>query len=133
MTTGTRSLLRLEALVALCAAVITYRSLGGTWALFFSAFLAPDLSFVGYLAGAKVGAVAYNAMHSYVGPALLGAAGLFFGAPVALQLALIWVAHVGFDRSLGYGLKSFTGFNDTHLGRIGKSAKNDALVAAFNR
>lgn len=133
MTSGTRSLLRFEALVALFAAVISYRALGGTWPLFFSVFLAPDLSFAGYLAGPKAGALAYNTMHSYLGPALLGALGFLIGAPLMLQLALIWVAHIGFDRSLGYGLKSFTGFNDTHLGRIGRSAKNDALTAAFGQ
>ena len=37
-----------------------------------------------------------------------------------LALALIWLAHIGFDRLLGYGLKSTEGFGFTHLGRIGK-------------
>jgi hypothetical protein len=32
---------------------------------------------------------------------------------------LIDLAHVGFDRMLGYGLKYGTGFGDTHLGRKG--------------
>jgi hypothetical protein len=36
------------------------------------------------------------------------------------DIALIWLAHVGFDRALGYGLKYATAFGDTHLGRIGK-------------
>jgi hypothetical protein len=35
-------------------------------------------------------------------------------------LALIWAAHVGFDRMLGYGLKYPTAFGDTHMGRIGR-------------
>jgi hypothetical protein len=33
---------------------------------------------------------------------------------------LIWTSHVGMDRALGYGLKLPSGFQDTHLGRIGK-------------
>ena len=37
-------------------------------------------------------------------------------------LALIWIAHIGLDRALGYGLKYATGFGDTHLGRIGRAA-----------
>ena len=36
------------------------------------------------------------------------------------RLALIWAAHIGFDRLLGYGLKYGAGFGFTHLGRIGR-------------
>ena len=39
----------------------------------------------------------------------------------ALALGLIWLAHIGFDRALGYGLKSASGFRDTHLGAPGRS------------
>jgi hypothetical protein len=35
-----------------------------------------------------------------------------------VQLGLIWLAHVGADRLLGYGLKYPTGFRDTHLQRV---------------
>ncbi|MDB5619562.1 MAG: hypothetical protein JWQ24_3800 [Tardiphaga sp.] len=37
-------------------------------------------------------------------------------------IALIWLAHIGLDRALGYGLKYVAGFRFTHLGRIGKDA-----------
>ena len=37
-----------------------------------------------------------------------------------LMWALIWAAHIGFDRALGYGLKYPTSFGETHLGRIGR-------------
>ena len=43
-------------------------------------------------------------------------------AAVAQHLALIWLAHIGIDRALGYGLKYGAGFGFTHLGRIGKYA-----------
>ena len=46
--------------------------------------------------------------------------GLYNGFLVA---GLIWIAHVGFDRALGYGLKYASGFGDTHLGRIGRAAR----------
>ena len=39
-----------------------------------------------------------------------------------LSIAMIWLAHIGFDRALGYGLKYATGFGFTHLGRIGKKS-----------
>ena len=35
-------------------------------------------------------------------------------------IAMIWLAHIGFDRALGYGLKYASGFGFTLLGRIGK-------------
>ena len=34
------------------------------------------------------------------------------------QIALIWAAHIGVDRVLGYGLKYPTAFRDTHLGPV---------------
>ena len=34
-------------------------------------------------------------------------------------VALIWFAHIGMDRALGFGLKYEFDFADTHLGRLG--------------
>jgi hypothetical protein len=69
----------------------------------------------------KAGALAYNAAHTYLGPALLAGAGLIRpDIPLILALAAIWTAHIGFDRFAGYGLKYATGFRETHLGRIGR-------------
>ena len=31
-------------------------------------------------------------------------------------IALIWLAHIGFDRAAGFGLKYTGAFGDTHLG-----------------
>jgi hypothetical protein len=42
---------------------------------------------------------------------------------LALVASLIWFAHIGCDRALGYGLKYSQGFGYTHLGRIGKAAQ----------
>ena len=118
---GARALLRLEGLAQLAAATIAFHALGGSWALFAALFFAPDLSLLGYLAGPRVGAAVYNAGHSLIGPALLAAGGVAFGAPSLVLGALIWVAHVGFDRALGYGLKHGDAFTSTHLGRIGRA------------
>ncbi|NLE50171.1 MAG: DUF4260 domain-containing protein, partial [Chloroflexi bacterium] len=38
--------------------------------------------------------------------------------PVAAQIATVWIAHIGMDRALGYGLKYATGFKDTHIQRL---------------
>jgi len=116
---GVRSLLRLEGVVVLIASVAAYAQLGAGWGAFATLFLVPDLSFLGYLAGARTGAAVYNLAHSYVGPVALLALGTLAGMPVALAIGLIWCAHIGFDRMLGYGLKYASGFAATHLGRIG--------------
>lgn len=113
-----RGWLRAEGLAVLLACVFLYARGGHSWALFAILFLAPDLSFFGYLAGPRVGAAVYDALHSYIGPILLAVAFLATGRPPVL--AIIWAAHCGFDRTLGYGLKYPTAFTDTHLGRIGR-------------
>ena len=94
----------------------------GSWWVYAILFLAPDLSFAAYLAGPKVGAIVYNAAHSYLAPVALMTAGLAMASPLTLSIAMIWLAHIGIDRALGYGLKYQTGFAFTHLGKIGKGA-----------
>ena len=84
-------------------------------------FFAPDLSFAGYLAGPRVGAVIYNVVHIYAFGVVIGALGMISSVPVMMALGALWLAHSGLDRALGYGLKLSTGFQDTHLGRIGRS------------
>ncbi|MCF3972444.1 DUF4260 domain-containing protein [Paracoccus salsus] len=83
------------------------------------ALLAPDISMLGYLGGARIGAVIYNAAHLYANGLILALLGLLTGQPTLIAAGGIWMAHVGFDRALGYGLKTSAGFRVTHLGRIG--------------
>jgi hypothetical protein len=116
-----RAVLRLEGMAALLAALFAYPQLGQGWGFFFALFLLPDLALLGYLINARVGAHAYNAAHSYLGPALLAAASLV--VPGLLPLVAIWVAHIGFDRMLGYGLKYTSAFHHTHLGHAGRSVR----------
>ena len=119
-TGGVRFVLRLEGLGVLIAASVAYSKFGLGWGTFAMFFLAPDLSFLGYLAGPKIGAVSYNLAHSYVGAVACLVASLVFPAPALLLVGIIWLAHIGFDRALGYGLKYSKGFGFTHLGRIGR-------------
>ena len=51
------------------------------------------------------------------GPLLVGVA-VFGARTMLLTYALIWTAHIGMDRLLGFGLKYPTRFQDTHLQRI---------------
>ncbi|HEY8428519.1 MAG TPA: DUF4260 domain-containing protein [Sandaracinaceae bacterium] len=118
---ASRAILRTEAAIVFVASIALYRYFGGGWGALGALFFAPDLSSLGYLVGPRFGALLYNAAHAYVGPALLAGAAFALGAPALLLGALIWSAHVGFDRMLGYGLK-YGRFTDTHLGRIGPTA-----------
>ncbi|MGB3544692.1 DUF4260 domain-containing protein [Rubrivirga sp.] len=119
MLTRPLAVLRLEGAVLFALAAWGFAQTGTSWWWFGGLLLAPDLAMVGYLRGPRLGAATYNAAHTYAAPALLALA-----IPVwsfALPLALIWVAHIGMDRMLGYGLKLPTEFQDTHLGRVGRA------------
>lgn len=118
-TGSVRLLLRLEGLCVFVVALFAYSRWGLGWGTFALYFLVPDASFLGYLAGSRVGAFAYNLAHSYLGAITCLMAGLLLPAPAALGAGIIWCAHIGFDRALGYGLKYGQGFGYTHLGRIG--------------
>ena len=111
---------RLEWAAAALALLLCYSFSDGPWILFALLVLAPDLAMLGYLFGPRVGAVAYNAAHMLVGPALAAVVGLATGNETATWIAIIWLFHIAVDRALGYGLKLSTGFRDTHLGRIGR-------------
>ena len=67
-------------------------------------------------------AIVYNAAHSYLAPVTLMITGFAITSPLILSIAMIWLAHIGIDRALGYGLKYSSGFTFTHLGRIGRDA-----------
>lgn len=122
-TSGAILLQRLEGMVAMGLGLATYLWLGQSWLVFVLLFFVPDLTMLGYLRGSSVGAIIYNLGHSYAVPALLALSGLALG-PLAYGLAAIWVAHIGFDRMLGYGLKLQGGFQHTHLGPIGKARQS---------
>lgn len=119
-TGAIRWVLRLEGLSVLLAASFVYSSLGFGWGTFALFFLAPDLSLLAYLANARIGAFAYNIAHSYIGAVACLTAGYLSSAPVLTCVGVIWCAHIGFDRALGYGLKYSAGFGFTHLGHIGR-------------
>lgn len=116
--TGPRVLVRVEGLALLAASVAAYWAMDGGWGVFALFFLAPDLSFFGYLAGNRVGAAAYNLSHTSALPLLLIVGAVAGPSRAPALVALIWLAHIGFDRVLGFGLKYSTGFKDTHLSRL---------------
>ena len=121
-TGGVKILLRLEGLTLFAGMTLLYAIWGGSWWIYAILFLLPDLSFAAYLADAKTGAIVYNAAHSYMAPVALMTTSFALASPLWLSIAMIWLAHIGIDRALGYGLKYGAGFTFTHLGRIGRTA-----------
>jgi Domain of unknown function (DUF4260) len=117
-----RRVLQAEGLALLLASLAAYHWLGQSWWMFALLCLAPDLAFVGFVWGPRVGSIAYNTLHSTLGPfALMAIAWWLNPQPEAVTLAAIaaiWFAHIGVDRLVGYGLKYGTGFKDTHLGKL---------------
>jgi Domain of unknown function (DUF4260) len=120
---STTIIIRLEYAATTIFSLLAYIYLQGPWWLFAVLFLVPDLSMLGYLAGPRVGANAYNLVHTSVLPLALIVIGIVSSTPIATLIGLIWFFHITWDRTLGYGLKLPTSFNDTHLGRIGRDAR----------
>jgi len=116
---GPRLLLRLEGAALVVLSVLIYARRDGGWLRFFLLFLAPDVSFLAYTLGPRAGAAIYNALHTLLGPAALTLVGVLRDNKTAVAVALVWFAHVGMDRALGYGLKYADRFGHTHLGVIG--------------
>jgi len=119
--TGPITLQRLEGGVLLVLSLVIYWKLAGPWLWYILLILAPDLFMLGYLGGTRLGAAVYNLGHTWLLPGVLAAVGIIGGASFAVDVAVIWIGHIGGDRLLGYGLKLPTGFQETHLGRIGRS------------
>ncbi len=120
VTGHVRMMLRGEGLAVFAAATGLYFFSGGVWWVFAVLLFVPDLSFAGYAAGNKVGAVIYNIAHTSIVPLAFGALGVLMQAEWIQHVALIHLAHIGLDRSLGYGLKYASGFKHTHLGDLGR-------------
>jgi hypothetical protein len=120
---GPKLLLRVEGLVLFGAGLAAFLYLKQSVWIFAGLFLVPDLSMAAYFAGPKPGSIIYNIFHTTIGPLLLAIYGVLFGELFAQIVSCIWLAHIGLDRALGYGLKYASDFRDTHLGRIGGVAK----------
>lgn len=122
---------RIENAAIAVAILLAMVAFGQPWWLLLAAFLLFDLSAVGYLRGSRAGAVSYNVIHNYAGPAITAA--LYLALLIADHqviwlslLAACWAFHVAVDRALGYGLKLDEGFTHTHLGRIGRQPRSAA-------
>jgi hypothetical protein len=114
-------ILRSEGLVLLAAALAAFfGALDEPFWLVPLLLFVPDLFMVGYARSTRAGAALYNLTHSYPAPVLLGAIAVATSNHLWEAVALVWFAHIGMDRALGYGLKYDDSFRHTHLGEIGR-------------
>ena len=87
-TGGIRTLLRIEGLTLFLGMTMLYGVWGGSWWIYVVLFLVPDISFVAYLGGPRVGATVYNAMHTYMLPLILSFAGFGLALPLTLSISM---------------------------------------------
>lgn len=110
--------IRLESIIVFGAAVMGYVGAGYDGWLFVALFFTPDLSALGYLAGPRVGAVSYNSLHNFGLPVAGLVLGMTLHSGPLTAYCLIWLAHVAFDRSVGFGLMRPTRFGDSNVADI---------------
>src|SRR6476660_8580767 len=115
-----KATLKLEELGMFLFGIYLYSLTGYQWWWFLVLILAPDVSMIGYLAGNKIGAFAYNLAHHKAAALAVYLAGIYFENLLLQLLGAILFSHSAMDRIFGYGLKYDTGFKFTHLGEIGK-------------
>ena len=120
MVGSPRRWLRLEGATLLVGSLVAYSTARQAWWLVPLTLLLPDLFMVGYFDGTRLGAYLYNFAHSTPLPAAVVWLGWWQSKRLALALGLVWLAHIGMDRLMGYGLKYDDHFQHTHLGRIGR-------------
>ncbi len=113
------ALLRLEGLALFLSATAFYAYFGANGWLFVALLLVPDLSALGYAINPRVGSMTYNFAHTTSIPVILLVIAFISGTgEMVIPFILIWLAHIGMDRTVGYGLKYAAGFKQTHLGRV---------------
>ncbi|WP_192347662.1 DUF4260 domain-containing protein [Algoriphagus sp. Y33] len=115
-----KSLLKLEEIALFLFCIFLFNNLNFSWWWFPALLLLPDIGMMGYLINPKVGAFTYNLLHHRFVAALVACYALTYDDDYWKLAAIILFAHISFDRALGYGLKYYDSFSNTHLGIIGK-------------
>lgn len=115
-----KRVIQLEEAAMFLLTIYLFSRLSFAWWWYPALILVPDLSMLGYLAGNKAGAIAYNFVHHKAVAIAVYVAGLYWQNEVFQLTGLILFGHSSMDRMSGYGLKTYEGFKFTHLGQIGK-------------
>lgn len=114
------TLIKLEEAALFSLGIFLFSVLDFEWWWFAALLLVPDLSMLGYLAGNKAGAWAYNLFHHRGIAVAIYLMGIYAAEPWLQLAGVMLFSHSSMDRMFGYGLKYEKGFKFTHLGEIGK-------------
>lgn len=117
-----KNLLKLEEFLLFGLALFLFSQLDYGWGWYALLFLAPDLSMLGYLANPRLGASTYNLVHHKGLAVALYVLGALLATPWLMFAGTLLLGHSSLDRVFGYGLKYLDAFQNTHLGRIGKTS-----------
>ena len=113
-----RTLLRIEGAMVFAGCLYFYTRIDLEWWIFLALLLLPDISMLGYASSKKAGAYSYNFFHTYLVPGALLVIGNVMKDELTMGIGLIWLAHIGMDRAIGYGLKYETSFKETHIQKV---------------
>ncbi len=111
-------LLKLEELAMFALSISLIARLPYAWYWWLVWILAPDLGMIAYLGGNRIGAIGYNLVHHKGVAIAIYLIGFYTRHPAVEYAGLILFGHSCMDRGMGYGLKYFSGFGDTHLGKL---------------
>ncbi len=112
------NIIRLENACVFITAVSVYFIFDFSLWIFLLFLLVPDISMMGYVINKEIGSKIYNLGHIYVFPIITTLIYLLSKEEVLLQLALIWLGHIGMDRTIGYGLKYALSFDKTTIQKV---------------
>ncbi len=116
-----KNLIKLEEFFLFGLALFLFSSLDYSWGWYALFFFAPDLSILGYLANPEIGSWTYNLIHHKGVAVALYVLGHLLSVPWLIFAGTVLLGHSSLDRVFGYGLKFPDAFQNTHLGRIGRS------------
>lgn len=119
-----KTVLKLEELGLFVLGIYLFSLLNYQWYWFLVWILAPDVSMIGYAFTTKIGAFSYNLFHHKGIAIVVYLLGIYFHLEAIQLIGIILFSHAAMDRFFGYGLKYETGFEYTHLGKIGKDKTN---------
>ena len=114
-------LLKLEEIALFTLCIFLFSKLDFSWWWFPILLFLPDIGMIGYIINPKIGAYTYNFLHHRFIAVLVAIYGLKYGNEYWQLAAIVLFAHISLDRFLGYGLKYYDSFYNTHLRFIGKN------------
>lgn len=115
-----KNIIKLEEMAMLGLSIYALSLFNVEWWWYLLLLLGPDISMIGYAAGNKFGAAAYNLFHHKGVAVAIFATGLIMPHTWLQLTGIVLFGHSSMDRVFGYGLKTAEGFKYTHLGMIGK-------------